>query len=186
MGLSKTNREISRVFYHKDRNADLLPGQLPFLTFYTRTSLTIEPHLNIGKSLYRTEIALDDLFIAESGKALPSPQKLIKQGKLGVYFPGTGEVWLYTPINAVKVVDKFTDINWQSKQTYSGETLVDYLNTEVLKPTGKIIDDFNLRNISELENASNVSSVIQQVKNGELDSDTAYEEFLKNLNPLTI
>jgi len=179
MGLSKTNREISRVFYHKDRNAGLLPGQLPFLTFYTRTSPTIEPHLNIGKSLYRTEIALDDLFIAESGKALPSSQKLIKQGKLGVYFPGTGEVWLYTPINAVKVVDKFTDINWQSKQTYSGETLVDYLNTEVLKPTGKIVDDFNLRNISGLENASNVLSVIQQVKNGELDSDTAYEEFLK-------
>ncbi len=179
IGRADTGIETKSIFYRGDRNANLCPGQLPFISLYTRKASSVEPQKHYEKKLYKGEISLDDLWIAKPGEKLSSPQTIVKQGKIGVYFPEAEQVRLYTPINMVKVLDSFSDPTWKTKSGYSGETLVEHVNN-VLRSTNKTIDDFTLDKSAELSEVADRATALQKVADGTATSEEAHEAYLKN------
>jgi len=184
VGRGYGGEEAKSLFIKKNPKNPLLPGQLPSLHFYTRDSLDIMPQRSFGMNLYRTEIDINDLYIAETGKRLPSPQRVISMGKIGVYLPTSNEVRLYVPVNMVRV-GKFEDPAALTSQQYSAKRLVEYANS-VLSSSGQKIEDFNLTNYFQAkksgQNIVEIADRAKAITDSKLEQktpDEAVAEYIK-------
>jgi len=111
-------------------DGELREGYLSKSNWYSPEARTVEPHLWVGATLYKTEVPSSELLIVDKPVKGSIDMAALRAGKIGWYSPQHGQARIFIPLTA----ERLGKATFGKKTRVSGSNILQYIDRSTPDP----------------------------------------------------